>query len=134
MMSVVNDLSAKPLVLVVDDDDDIREFAVGVLEDAGYAVVAAANGRQAVQLFEDDEAIELVFTDIRMPGMDGFILAEIAKARRPSVKIIYTTGYVDDARAKLGVWHGPLIEKPYRAPVLEARMREMLPLRPPQTD
>src|ERR1700679_3934668 len=76
-----------PLILVVDDDDAVRELAATILQDAGYRVLEAESGQRAIQLFEAHPDIGLIFTDIAMPGLDGFKLADIAKFRRPATRI-----------------------------------------------
>jgi CheY-like chemotaxis protein len=105
-------------ILVVEDEPDVRDFAVETLRDAGYAVLEAPTGPDAIRLFEEHPEIDVVFTDIVMPGLDGFKLADIAKLRRPAVRILYATGFMDQARDHLGVIHGAVLRKPYRLTVL----------------
>src|SRR5690349_3701075 len=62
-------------ILVVDDDPDVREYAVWTLVDAGYDVVPAADGTAALRVIESDEPVDLLFTDVVMPGLDGFEVA-----------------------------------------------------------
>lgn len=115
-----------PLVLVVDDDDGVRELAGTILRDAGYRVLEAETGQRAMMLFEDNADIRLIFTDIVMPGIDGFKLADMTKFRRPDVKILYATAFIDLAREKLGVVHGEILVKPYRAAQLEQLVKQTL--------
>src|SRR3979490_1683550 len=84
---------ASRLIPGVEDDDAVREFAVHVLRDRGYAVIEAVNGGVALVLLEQDLPIDLLFTDIVMPGEpDGVALAERAKELRPNLRVLYTTG------------------------------------------
>jgi CheY-like chemotaxis protein len=105
-------------ILVVEDDDDVRDVAAGVLEAAGYRIFEASNADAAYRLLRDhpDLRIDLLFTDVVMPGrLDGVSLADAAVALRPSLKVLYTTGFADLVRdhrdAKL--W-GQVLNKPYR--------------------
>ncbi len=115
-----------PLILVVDDDDDVRELAGTILRDAGYRVLEAATGPSAMVLFEEHADISLIFTDVVMPGIDGFKLADMTKFKRPDIKILYATAFMDVAREKLGVVHGEILLKPYRATQLEQLVRDAL--------
>jgi len=115
-----------PMILVVDDDPDVRDLATTILREAGYRVLEAASGHHGLQLFEDHPEVELIFTDLVMPGLDGFKLADMTKFRRPDVKILYATAYMDTARDKLGVVHGEILRKPYRAAQLEAMVKQIL--------
>jgi CheY-like chemotaxis protein len=113
-------------ILVVDDDPDVRELAVELLREAGHDVLEASTGQEAIVLFEAHPEIDLIFTDIVMPGIDGFRVADVAKTRRPSVKIIYATGYAGRAEEYLGVRHGAILLKPYRGQQLSAAVAQAL--------
>lgn len=102
------------MVLVVDDDPDVLELATATLKDAGYRVLEASTGHHALQLLEENPEIALIFTDIVMPGLDGFKLVDIAKLTRPHIKVLYATGYMQLVQEKLGVIHGRILQKPYR--------------------
>ena len=116
-------------ILVVEDDDLVRIFAVKLIESLGYAVTNAGNGMEAMRVLEETSSIELIFTDIVMPGVDGIVLADMVKRRRPQLKVLYATGYRDIARARneAGILHGKILEKPYRPAELEREIRELLP-------
>jgi CheY-like chemotaxis protein len=103
-------------VLVVDDDDDVRALAVAILHDAGYRALPAANGDAALTLLQNGLAVDLLFTDIVMPGeLDGFRLAVEARRIQPEIKIVYTTGFAGfPARISLQVVPAPMLKKPYR--------------------
>ncbi|MBI3516238.1 MAG: response regulator [Proteobacteria bacterium] len=115
-------------ILVVDDEPDVRELVAAVLTEAGHAVLTAQDGAEAIELIDRTPAIELVFTDLVMPRMDGIELGDMARARRPNIKILYTTGYMDFARSKNGngAVHGPILAKPYRPSQLMAEIKTLL--------
>ena len=103
-------------ILFVDDDDSVRELATAILESAGHAVRAARDGREGLALIEDDPSIDVLLTDIVMPGgIDGWALAEKAKRIRPDLKVLYISGYVPRLPSSThGMVHGPLLTKPWR--------------------
>lgn len=82
-------------VLVVDDDPVVRETAVHLFRDLGFEVLDTYNGRDALRLIRAHSGIRLLFTDVRMPGMDGRTLAEAAHEIRADLKVVFTSGYVD---------------------------------------
>jgi PAS domain S-box-containing protein len=104
-------------VLVVEDDPPVRALVITQLESLGYTALAASNGAEALRMIEQGVAFDLLFTDVIMPGgMNGRQLAEEALKRRPSLKVLFTSGYPQDAI----VHHGRLdpgvllLAKPYR--------------------
>lgn len=115
------------LILVVDDETDVRELVATVLADAGHSVLTAQDGTEAIELIDRMPAIDLVFTDLVMPRMDGIELGDMARARRPEIKILYATGYMDFANSKAtsGI-HGPILGKPYRPSQLMAEIKRLL--------
>jgi CheY-like chemotaxis protein len=78
-----------------------------------YAVLAAADGYDAVRVLADNW-VDLLITDVRMPGMDGFELARQAKVTRPNIRVIYLSGYSADSAQSDGPAYGPLLQKPLR--------------------
>jgi CheY-like chemotaxis protein len=110
-------------VLVVDDDDQVRELAVSVLEDFHYTVFSASCADEALAILDRGHHVDLLFTDIVMPGRDGYALADVAKERRPALRVLYTSGYV---RAPFAPPHGPLLAKPWRPAQLAAAVRRAL--------
>ncbi len=115
-------------ILVVEDDPRVRRVAVARLLDAGYQVVEAANGRDALDRLDENPDVALLFTDIVMPGgMTGDELANTVRALRPKVKILFTSGYAEPTiagreLALSGTW----LKKPYTARELAQRLRELL--------
>ncbi|MBU2417174.1 MAG: response regulator, partial [Alphaproteobacteria bacterium] len=100
------------VVLVVDDDDAVREVTAGLLADLGYDVVEAGSGGAALDLFERHDEIRAVVLDFAMPGMNGADLARELRARRPRVPILFATGYAD-AEALTGVGDHQIVHKPF---------------------
>jgi len=107
--------NGKGRVLVVDDVDLLRDFAQGFLEMSGLSVQVAASGAQAIQILaEPNAAIDLIFTDYNMPGMNGVELIEQAAKRWPKIKFVLASGYLDDVtRARLETYHASVLSKPY---------------------
>ena len=117
-------------VLLVDDEDTVRETLVASLEDAGFAVLAAGNGTQALALLEADEPVEVLVTDLSMPGMGGLALIREARLRRPGLPAVLLTGYAGDA-AHLAVSGAPpgafsLLRKPVSVAQLVDRIEMVL--------
>jgi len=84
-----------PRVLVVDDDEGIRHFAARALDHAGYEVVTASDGSEAIRTVEAQARFDLFVIDIVMPGMRGDELAHRLHDRDPEIKVLYFTGYAD---------------------------------------
>ena len=111
-------------VLVVDDEPEVLAIACEILQDGGYRVIEAASPSRALDLLEHDPDIALLFTDVVMPGMNGFELARRARVMRPGLRILYTSGYVRDAAESDGSER--LLRKPWRATQLEDEVRHAL--------
>jgi CheY-like chemotaxis protein len=113
-----------PVVLVVEDDDQVRDYAVEVLREAGFAVLSARDADEALRLLENDGAIEVLFTDVLIPGgIDGFELARQAREMHPRLAVVYATGFAE-AADQLAPAHAVdrLLRKPYSAEQLEAEV------------
>jgi CheY-like chemotaxis protein len=90
--------SAEETILVLEDDDDVRAFSAATLRDLGYRVLEAHDGASAIRILERRDRIDLLFTDIVLPGgMTGAQVAAQAVALRPDLKVLYTTGYARNA-------------------------------------
>lgn len=121
------DGSAAGFILVVEDDEDVRDFAVRVLRESGYQVLEAVNGGVALILLAQDLPIELLFTDIVMPGEpDGLGLAERAKAMRPDLRVLYATGFAGATRLGEHSVYGKVLSKPYRPQQLAREVERLL--------
>jgi len=116
-------------VLVVEDDTRLRRVAVKLLTELGYAVHESDSAQHALGLLEDDRSIDLLFTDVVMPGgMTGFDLAKAARSLRPDLRILLTTGYSEDF-VKSGTEQPEgvdLIGKPYRKRELALKLRSVI--------
>jgi signal transduction histidine kinase/ActR/RegA family two-component response regulator len=116
-------------VLVVDDDESVLETAKETVADLGYRVLSAHNGREALQILKSSENVDLLFSDIVMPGgINGVQLATEARRFRPSLKVLLTSGYTAVAlRDKHGLPKDfPVLGKPYRRDQLAANLREII--------
>jgi CheY-like chemotaxis protein len=120
------------LILVVEDNDKVREATVSRLESLGYAGLEAKTGPEAIRLLESGEPIAIVFSDIVMPGgMTGYDVAEWVQSMKPEIKVLQTTGYSDmplvvsEAVRKIKV-----LGKPYTREQLACALREALDGRP----
>ena len=115
-------------ILLVEDDEQVRRFALSQLKSLGYDVLQAQNGVEAMELIERNERIDLLFTDVVMPGgMSGRQLVDAARQRRPGLKVLLTSGYNEDAIVPHGrLDHGvQLLPKPYRRRELAKRIRSI---------
>ncbi|ANP47932.1 hypothetical protein ATE48_03655 [Candidatus Viadribacter manganicus] len=119
---------AATIVLVVEDEERVRNLSVASLRELGYTVVHASSGEEALLKLEAKPAVTLLFTDIVMPGMSGRKLSDEAKARYPELKVLYTTGYTQNAIVHNGVVdaHARLLLKPYSIDDLARKVRAVL--------
>ena len=116
-------------ILVVEDEAAVRELAVATLTGLGYKVLEAANGRDALALTAATPAIDLLFTDVVMPGgMGGQALAEELRKSRPGLRVLYCSGYTENAILQQGRLNGDtgLLQKPYRRHDLARKVRAIL--------
>jgi CheY-like chemotaxis protein len=116
-------------ILVVEDDDDVRETAVGLLQELGYRVLKARDAASALPIIESGLPIDLLFTDVVMPGpLRSPELARKAKERLPNIAVLFTSGYTENAivhggRLDAGV---ELLGKPYTREQLARKLRQVL--------
>lgn len=116
-------------ILLVEDDEAVRSYARAALSSFGYAVIEAADGAEALQRIRQGQRVDLLFTDVVMPGgMNGRALADAARALQPDLRVLYTSGYTENAI----VHHGrldadaQLLSKPYRRSDLDRAVRTAL--------
>jgi CheY-like chemotaxis protein len=121
--------SGEGTLLLVEDEEAVRRLARRVLEGAGYRVLEAANGPDALRMVQSWEGpLDLVLTDVIMPGMSGQELSARLREQRPSLRILYVSGYTDDAILQ----HGTLLpntgflQKPFTPGSLALRVREVM--------
>lgn len=114
----------REVILMVEDNAEIREMGATLLEDAGFEVHQAADADEALSLVAEGLPFDLLFTDIVMPGaMDGVALAVEVLRLRPGTPVLLTTGWGDRADDRAGL---ELIGKPYRSPDLTRKIRAVL--------
>jgi PAS domain S-box-containing protein len=115
-------------VLVVEDEAAVRLLVVEVLGDLGYRVLQAKDGQAALGIVDSEARIDLLLTDVGLPVMNGRQLAEFARARRPGLKVLFMTGYAEQAavRSKFVGEGMDMIAKPFAMEALTARVQEML--------
>jgi CheY-like chemotaxis protein len=95
-------------ILVVDDEPAVLEYAAEVLEECGYSVLKTADGANALVLLRSNRQIDLLFTDLVMPEIDGIELVRRAREELPELKVLFTSGY-----SAHGLPKGPVLKKPY---------------------
>jgi PAS domain S-box-containing protein len=121
-------LSGRGTILVVEDDVFVRGYAVGTLEALGYRVFTAADGREALAKLSQGTEVDLLFSDVVMPGgINGLTLAERAQQQRPDLKVLLTSGYsLETLASRTGsVSNLSILDKPYRKADLARRLREI---------
>jgi CheY-like chemotaxis protein len=117
-------------LLVVDDQEDVREVAVAQLEALGYRVVQAASGHLALDLVQRGQAIDLLIADYAMPGMSGIELARAMRERFPELPVLLVTGYVEARQLDEQLGQARLMKKPYRMAELAQAVESLLRPRP----
>lgn len=118
-----------PVVLVVDDEDVVREITRRALESAGYQVLEASNGARALGILMQG-GVDAVVTDIRMPGMDGWELAGRVTMMTPRPAVLFMSGYDDHVGMTFSV---PVLAKPFRPELLVDNVRQVLLARQAQS-
>jgi two-component system cell cycle sensor histidine kinase/response regulator CckA len=122
-------LEGTETILLVEDDEAVRSLLRTSLQSKGYSVLEAAQSNDALEILQQPgKPIDLVLTDVVMPGMSGPQLAETVKATHPDTKFLYMSGYTDDTLRRHGV-RGPgshFIQKPFRHDDLVRKIRELI--------
>lgn len=122
------DLTGTGRVLLVEDEIEVRQFAVRALRRQGYQVLEAADGVEALQVMEGNQGtVDIVVSDVVMPEMDGPTLFKELRKRNPSMKVIFVSGYPNEAfRETLGTEDFAFLPKPFSLPQLAAKVKEEL--------
>jgi signal transduction histidine kinase len=135
---IVEDVAADPAllpfanagetVLIVEDDPAVRVLVSVVLKELGYGFVEAGDADTAVPILESEQRIDLLISDVGLPGMNGRQLAEIGRQLRPELKVLFITGYAEHAAVRGGFLDPgmQLITKPFTFDLLTAKVREMI--------
>jgi len=115
-------------VLIVEDDPAVRVLVSAVLSELGYAFVEAADANGAVPILESSQRIDLLISDVGLPGMNGRQLAEIGRQVRPDLRVLFITGYAEHAAVRGGFLDPgmQMITKPFTFDLLTAKVREMI--------
>lgn len=115
-------------VLIVEDDAAVRALVSEVLSELGYAFLEASSGPEAVPILESGQRIDLLISDVGLPGMNGRQLAEIGRQLRPGLKVLFITGYAEHAAVRGGFLDEgmQMITKPFAFDHLTAKVREMI--------
>lgn len=125
--SVHTPVTRGQVVLVVDDDNDVREVTAAMLASLGYSVIAAKSGPAAIEVLGSTERVDVMLIDLAMPGMNGIEAARQAQERRPDLPVLFSTGYTDAARFGGGeIDRNRVVGKPYRRDELLRKIDECL--------
>jgi PAS domain S-box-containing protein len=119
---------AGEIVLVVEDEQSVRDLVVEVLGDLGYRALQAADGPTGLALLQSDQRIDLLVTDIGLPGLNGRQVAETARQHRPELKVLFMTGYAESAVIGAGFLQPgmAMITKPFPLETIATRIRQMI--------
>jgi PAS domain S-box-containing protein len=115
-------------ILVVEDDATVRSVVSDALKDLGYSVLTASDARSAIPLLQSEEAIELLISDVILPHVNGRKLAEIARTSRPTLKVLFVSGYAENAMVRADFLDEgmDMLTKPFALDTLAARVHAML--------
>ena len=113
---------------MVEDEEAVRTMLHRLLENEGYEVLEASDGQQALVVIEGAPRVDLVITDVAMPGLNGRELADRLKLSRPGLPVLFMSGYTDDEMVRRGLIDPdhPFLGKPFSPEVLAAKVRQMI--------
>jgi signal transduction histidine kinase/ActR/RegA family two-component response regulator len=119
---------AGEVVLVVEDEERVRRMSVSALEELGYRVIEAGDPNRALALLDERDRIDLLFTDVIMPDLNGRLLAEAAREKRPGLPVLYTTGYTRNAIVHNGMLDHDVafLAKPFTMRQLAEKIRQVI--------
>lgn len=123
--------SGSEIVLLVEDEDTVRNLARTLLESKGYKVLEARHGGEALAVCKKQEHIDLLLTDVVMPGMGGRLLAEEGARLYPEMKVLFMSGYADDTLVREGIKikGTPFLQKPFTLQQLARKVRDVLDIK-----
>jgi CheY-like chemotaxis protein len=115
-------------ILVVEDDATLRLIIVEVLEELGYRPLAAADAREAIPVLQSDQIIDVLVSDLVLPHINGRKVAEIARASRPALKVLFVAGYPESAAARTDLLDPgmDMLNKPFALDALGAKVRKLI--------
>ncbi|WP_240653387.1 ATP-binding protein [Sphingomonas crocodyli] len=121
-------LGAGEFVMVVEDDPSVRLIVTEVLTEIGYGVIEAVDAASAIPILESGRQIDLLVTDVGLPGLNGRQLAEIARQTRPELKVLFVTGYAENATVRTGFLDEgmDMMTKPFAVEALAEKIRDTL--------
>jgi CheY-like chemotaxis protein len=127
-LATVHRGSRSEIILVVEDDERVRAVSVEALRELGYGVVEASSPSQALRMLDKGQQFTLLFTDVVMPDMSGRQLADRVRVKRPTLKVLYTTGYTRNAIVHNGMLDPGtnLLTKPFSIEELAGKVRKIL--------
>lgn len=130
MFSAPSD-TERATILVVDDEEAIRRMMEKMLWNSGYTVLNASSAVEALSVCEEQSAaLRLVVTDVGMPGMSGFDLAQRISERWPTIRILFVSGCANDFSVRRQLYKRPMLAKPFTREELANKVRELLTLAP----
>ena len=118
-------------VLVVEDEPLVRLLIIDVLDELGYKALEASDGPSGLRILQSPQRVDLLITDIGLPGLNGRQVADAARVVRPDLKVLFMTGYAENAVAAQGILASgmQIITKPFAMDVLAKRIRELMDAR-----
>ncbi|MCU6454691.1 PAS domain S-box protein [Sphingomonas sp. A2-49] len=121
-------VGAGETVMIVEDDSAVRLIILDVLAELGYQAIEAVDARSAIPILESGRPIDLLVTDVGLPGLNGRQLADIARRSRPDLRILFVTGYAQNATVRAGFLDEgmEMMTKPFAVDALATRIRQML--------
>jgi CheY-like chemotaxis protein len=118
--------SGSETILLVEDEEALRAATCEFLQSRGYTVLAAGDGAEAMRICEQHTGnIDVILTDLVMPGMDGVEVAKAVATRYPDIHVLYMSGYIDRSREEPGAG-AVLLQKPFDLTVLASKLRAVL--------
>jgi DNA-binding NtrC family response regulator len=112
-------------ILIVEDDSAVRDLVMRLLSQKGFGVLTASTAYEALNILRE-RSVDLLFTDIIMPGMDGVDLVKEARRLRPGLKVLFATGYAQVASRREAMRHGRILYTPLREPELVQAVEQVL--------